>query len=84
MLLEREVIFKEDLIEIFGPRPFPDVEDGQTSDTQSKPALSALPTSESEEATGEAKTDASDAQADLPAEDSSSASPSEPSRGQPS
>ena len=29
MLLEREVIFKEDLIEIFGPRPFPDVEDGQ-------------------------------------------------------
>ncbi len=28
MLLEREVIFKEDLVEVFGPRPFMDVEDG--------------------------------------------------------
>ena len=26
ILLEKEVIFKEDLIEIFGPRPFPDPE----------------------------------------------------------
>ena len=26
MLLEKEVIFKEDLVEIFGPRPFPDPE----------------------------------------------------------
>ena len=87
MLLEREVIFKEDLIEIFGPRPFPDVEDGQTSAPGQETASSAPQAGEAEE-TGDGETpsasDAPDSQADRPAEGSSSASPSAPSGGQPS
>ena len=88
MLLEREVIFKEDLIEIFGPRPFPDVEDGQEAPASDpKAAPSVAQTSEAEQTTGDGKTpsasDASDAQVDRPAEDSSSDSPSESSSGQP-
>ena len=89
MLLEREVIFKEDLIEIFGPRPFPDVEDGQEAPASDpKAAPSVAQTSEAEQTTGDGKTpsasDASDAQVARPAEDSSSDSPSDPSSGQPS
>lgn len=88
MLLEREVIFKEDLIEIFGPRPFPDVEDGQEAPAADpKAAPSVAQASEAEQTMGDGKTpsasDASDAQVDRPAEDSSSDSPSESSSGQP-